>query len=56
MVILKRKQITIATLCACLSIFTFMFTAGHQEKTEETVVLPVSRKENNFRCWPWDSR
>lgn len=52
MLVLRKKQIAMATLCMCLSIFTFMFTTAKQE-TEETVVLPVSRKDYNFRCWAW---
>lgn len=42
MIILRKKQIIIATLCACLSIFTFMFTTA-TEPVKETVSLPVSR-------------
>ena len=48
MLVLKKKQIVLATFCACLSIFAFMFTtAGNNtqkaQNTKETVSLPVSR-------------
>ena len=46
MLVLKKKQIVIATMCAFLSIFTFMFTTANntnENVTKETVSLPVSR-------------
>lgn len=49
MVVLNKKRITLVAVCACLSIFTFMFTTAKQD-TKETVVLPVSRKNNSIRC------
>ncbi len=49
MVILKRKQLIMMTMFIFLSVFTFMFSTAKQEKNEiqETVVLPVSRKNRN---------
>lgn len=55
MVVLSKKRITLVALCACLSVFTFMFTTAKKE-TKETVVLPVSRKNNSIRCRSWSSR
>ncbi|MBR0490863.1 MAG: N-acetylmuramoyl-L-alanine amidase [Clostridia bacterium] len=43
MLVIRKKQIILATLCACLSIFTFMFTTA-KEPVKETVSLPVSGK------------
>ena len=46
MLVLKKKQIAIATMCMFLSIFTFMFTTANKntnESIKETVSLPVSR-------------
>lgn len=55
MVILSKKRISLIALCACISVFTFMFTTAKQE-TKETVVLPVSRENNSNRCRAWCSR
>lgn len=55
MVILRRKQIILMTLCVFISVFTFMFTTA-KEETNETVVLPISRKNYNLRCGTWNSR
>ena len=43
MVILKKKNIALTTICICLTVFTFMFTTA-KEETKETVALPVSGK------------
>lgn len=45
MLVLRKKQIVIATLCAFFSIFTFMFTTAKKDvnTSEETVSLPISR-------------
>ena len=42
MVIIRKKQIRLATLCASRSIFTFRFATA-KEETKETVSLPTSR-------------
>lgn len=55
MLILKKKQIALATVCVFVSVFTFMFTTAKKE-TQETVVLPISRKDNNTRRWTWRAR
>ena len=55
MLVLRKKQIILATVCACLSIFTFMFTTA-KEPVKETVSLPVSRKNYCIRCWAWNTR
>ena len=55
MVVIRKKQIIFATLCACLSIFTFMFATA-KEEVKETVSLPVSREDCSFRCWSWSAR
>lgn len=45
MVVLSKKRITLVTLCALFSIFSFMFTtAKNEEGTKEVVTLPVSGK------------
>ena len=49
MLVIRKKQIILATLCACLSIFAFMFTTA-EEPVKETVSLPVSRKNSSVRC------
>ena len=43
MLVLRKKQIILATLCACIAIFTFMFAIS-KEEIKETVALPVSGK------------
>ena len=49
MLVLRKKQIIMASLLASLSIFTFMFTTA-KEQVKETVSLPVSRKNRCIRC------
>lgn len=58
MLVLRKKQVALATVCVFVSVFTFMFTSAKKEnkETEETVVLPVSRENNNLRCWTWRAR
>lgn len=55
MLVLRKKQIALATVCVFVSVFTFMFTTA-KSKTQETVVLPISRKDNNIRCGTWRAR
>ena len=42
MVVIRKKQIILATLCECISIFTFMFATA-KEETNETVSLLTPR-------------
>lgn len=48
MLVLRKKQIVITTMCIFLSIFTFMFSTANKKTDEnknvkETVSLPISR-------------
>ena len=59
MLVIRKKQIVIATMFTFLSIFTFMFTTASKETKEdikETVSIPSSRKSNSVRCRAWSSR
>lgn len=47
MVILRKKQLIMITMFVFLSVFTFMFSTAKQDNIQETVVLPVSRKNCN---------
>ena len=49
MLVLRKKQIVIITLCTFLSVFTFMFSTANKDINEnksvkETVSLPISGK------------
>ena len=52
MLVLRKKRIALTTFFVFMSVFTFMFTSAKKENTEtqETVVLPISRKNHSSRC------
>ena len=49
MLVLRKKQIVITTMCIFLSVFTFMFSTAkgdinENKSVKETVSLPISGK------------
>ena len=56
MVILSKRRIIVTTLCACLTIFTISIANLKNEKTVQTVSLPVSNKVIVLDARSWCSR
>ena len=44
MIILNRKRLTIILSCMIMAVFAFTFQVADQNKTVQTVSLPVSNK------------
>lgn len=55
MYVLSKKRIILVVICMFVSVFAFILNEKN-DKTQETVVLPVSRKNYSNRCWSWSTR